>query len=158
MLSDDDEVLKTLQEVNFKPREAILITEEEYKKVKSDFLEDEGRPCSDECPEYAKILKYTPNYVEIETKCNDSRFLVLSDNYYPGWRAYVNGVEKKVVRANYNLRGVIVPHGTTTVQFTYDPLSFKIGASISLFTIALIGILWPALHRRRRQPLPGKLF
>lgn len=98
----------------------------------------------------AKVLKYTANQVEIETSGNDSGFLVLADNYYPGWKVYVNGIEKKVLRVNYNLRGVIVPRGENKVRFIYDPLSFKIGAAISLLTLLSI-IAFFLLRRRVRH-------
>ena len=48
--------------------------------------------------ESAKILKYKSQQVEIQTECKDSRFLVLADNDYPGWKFYVKGSEKNVLK------------------------------------------------------------
>ncbi len=88
--------------------------------------------------ESAKFLKYKSKQVEIKTECNDSSFLVLADNYYPGWKVSVNGSEKNVLRVNYNLRGVILPKGEDKVRFSYEPLSFKIGASVSFLNMFFI--------------------
>ena len=43
-------------------------------------------------------------------------YLVLTENYYSGWRVYVNGSEKNIIRVNYNLRGVVVPQGESMVS------------------------------------------
>ena len=147
VLKNDEEVLKTIQEVNFNPRESILITAKEYEKVRSEFMEGGESLSPDAFKGEVKNLKYFPNQVEIETTGNDSSFLVLADNYYPGWKVYVNGLEKKVLRVNYNLRGVILPKGKNRVQFKFDSLSFKIGAAISLLVV--ISIIGFFLIRRR---------
>ena len=147
MLKDNEEVLKALQEVNFNPRESILITEGEYEKARNDFIKGEEGLSIDVFSGKVKTLKYSPNQVEMETEGNDSSYLVLADNYYPGWKVYVNGNEKNILRVNYNLRGVILPRGENRVQFSYVPLSFKIGVSISLLT--LLSIITFFLIRRR---------
>lgn len=138
MLKDSEDVLRTIQEVNFNPRESVLITRREYEKARNDFIESEESLSVDAFRGKVKILKYSPNQVEIETVGNDSSYLVLTDNYYPGWKVYVNGEERKILRVNYNLRGVIVPKGRNVVQFRFDPLSFKVGMVISIITIVFI--------------------
>ena len=138
ILKSDEEVLKAIQEVNFNPRESILVTVSEYERAQDDFFEGEESVPLNAFKGSAKILKYTANGVEIETECNDSSFLVLADNYYPGWKVYVNGIEKNVLRVNYNFRGVILPKGENKVRFSYEPLSFKIGAAVSFLSLFFI--------------------
>ena len=91
----------------------------------------------------ADIIKYEPQRVEIEVRVAEDDALVLADNYYPGWRAFVNGKETRIDRANYLFRSVSVPRGEHRVLFVYDPLSVKIGAGISL--ASLIGLAGTAL-------------
>lgn len=67
----------------------------------------------------AKILEYTPNKVKIEVETDKQGILFLSDNYYPGWKATINGVEAKIYRADYSFRAVVVPEGRSMVEFTY---------------------------------------
>jgi uncharacterized membrane protein YfhO len=66
---------------------------------------------------------------------------VLSENHYPGWRAYLDGRPVGVLRVDYNLRGVHVPAGEHEVRFVYRPKSLMAGAALSLLT-ALGLLLW----------------
>jgi hypothetical protein len=151
VVNDDEEVLKVLEEVDFNPGDAVLITRGEYEKVEIFFNKEKGL-LPNNFKGNAKILKYSPNQVEIETNGNDSGFLVLADNLYPGWTVYLNGSEKTILRVNYNLRGVVIPQGKNKVTFRFDPMSFKIGASITLCTI-LASILFLVLRRKGKESI-----
>lgn len=128
----------TIQETAFNPRESILMTSSEQERIRDDFIKGEINLPPEDFEGNAKILKYSPHQVEVVTRGNDSCFLVLADNYYPGWKVQVNGIEKSILRVNYNLRGVILPRGENKVRFSFNPLSFKIGASISLLTLCAV--------------------
>lgn len=95
-----------------------------------------------------EMVSYTPNKVEFKTSAKGDRLLFLSDTYYPGWKAYVDKKETKIYRANYAFRAISVPSGAHQVQFIYDPVSFKIGYSISLVSLALLGILLLTIKKR----------
>jgi uncharacterized membrane protein YfhO len=68
----------------------------------------------------AKIISYTPNEIVIKTSSNSTALLFLSDNYYPGWKASVNGKNSKIYRADYSFRAVIVPKGDSVVEFLFN--------------------------------------
>lgn len=92
-----------------------------------------------------KIAAHSPNRVLIDADLKAPGLLILADSYYPGWRAFVNGQETKIFRANYVMRAVFLPAGNQRVEFRYDPLSFKIGAIISvatLFLVTALGVFW----------------
>ncbi|MFQ6015173.1 MAG: YfhO family protein, partial [Anaerolineae bacterium] len=89
-------------------------------------------------PSKAQIVSYTPNQVIIEATTDHDGYLFLSDTWYPGWKAYVDGREEKIYRANYVFRAVPIQEGRHLVEFVYDPLSFKIGVIISLLTLSLL--------------------
>jgi hypothetical protein len=89
----------------------------------------------------AEILEYTPNRVMVEAEMSGAGFLVFGDLYYNGWRAFVDGEEQKVYKADYIYRAVQVREGGHIVEFIFDPLSFKIGLSISAFALLVIGSL-----------------
>lgn len=84
----------------------------------------------------ATILEWGPSTVKISTDSPQEAVLVLLDNYYPGWRASVNGREAEVFPAYYAFRAVRVPAGNSTVEIYYEPLSFKIGMVISVIALA----------------------
>ncbi len=85
----------------------------------------------------AKIITYKPNEIKIETDTKADGFLFLSDNYYPGWNAYVDNVKTKIYRANYTFRAIPIKAGKHTVDFKYMPKSFTYGVLISGFSLAL---------------------
>lgn len=97
-------------------------------------------------PSEAKIISYEPSRVEITASTDCPKMLFLSDNYYPGWKAYVDGKETTLYRADYSFRAVPLTPGSHNVVFLYDPWSFKIGLLISGLT--LITILLKSLKRR----------
>jgi len=74
----------------------------------------------------ATITEYRPNDVTVEIS-GGGGLLVLSDQYYPGWRATVDGDSAEIVRADTVFRGVCVPPGAHTVRFEYRPRSLVVG-------------------------------
>ena len=66
----------------------------------------------------AKIVSYSDNEVVIETLNQDEGFLVLTDSYYPTWRAKIDGEQElKIMRTDYIFRGVFVPSGKHEITF-----------------------------------------
>jgi membrane protein YfhO len=86
----------------------------------------------------AKIEFYQNDQVRITARLNEPGILVLTDAFYPGWKVYVDKHPERILRANYLFRGVELTPGTHTVEFVYDPASFKIGLFISFMTVALL--------------------
>jgi hypothetical protein len=86
----------------------------------------------------ANIELYQNDRVRITARLHEPGILVLTDAFYPGWKVYVDKYPKRILRANYLFRGVELTPGNHTVEFVYDPASFKIGLFISLMTVAVI--------------------
>lgn len=89
----------------------------------------------------ASILKYSATEAVIQTESDGNAFLFFSDSYYPGWRAYVDGEQTEILRANYAFRSVKIPAGTHLVRFAYEPLALRLGAMISLFALAACAVI-----------------
>ncbi|MCL7971865.1 MAG: YfhO family protein [marine benthic group bacterium] len=68
--------------------------------------------------------------------------VVLSDRWYPGWKATVNGRSAEVLRANGVFRAVEVPAGVSEIEFRFLPGSLLLGAAMSLFGLAALATLW----------------
>ena len=84
-------------------------------------------------------------------------YLVVTDQYYPGWEARVNGVPVPILRANAAFRAVRVPRGVSAVTFSYQPASLRIGAWISAVSWALVllfafGVGASRLRRWAKRP------
>lgn len=84
-----------------------------------------------------KLIKYEAGKIDIKTQTSNNSFLVLSDNYYPGWKAKIDGNNTNIYRTNYTFRGIVVPKGEHKIEFSYEPNSLKVGIMISLFFIFL---------------------
>ena len=82
------------------------------------------------------------NSIALTAYSRDSSYLLLTDTYYPGWQATIDGKSAPILRANYAMRAVLLPPGLHTVMMRFDPLSFRVGMWISLgsllFFIAFI--------------------
>lgn len=83
----------------------------------------------------SKISKYSGNNVDVMVQTPQNGLLVLSDVFYPGWKAYIDGQKTSVKRVNYIFRGVVVPEGQHTIQFKYEPESFRNGLLISMMGV-----------------------
>ncbi len=64
-----------------------------------------------------EIVDYQSEKIEITVDTKNAGMLVLTDAYYPTWKVFVDGQEKKIYRVDYNFRGVIVPSGKHKVIF-----------------------------------------
>jgi hypothetical protein len=88
----------------------------------------------------ARITRYEPNRIDLVTKSEAPSILVLSENHYPGWRAYVDGRFVDTLRVDYNLRGALLPAGEHVIEFVYRPKSVLLGAAMSLLALVLLAV------------------
>lgn len=100
----------------------------------------------------AEIVSYKPMEVVIATSSEEPKLLFLSDNWYFGWKATVDGDETEILRANYTFRAVPLVAGAHTVRFYYDPMSFKLGLIISIVSLGVLAI-WVLAQKNLRNDL-----
>jgi len=79
-----------------------------------------------------------PNLVLVSARAEGDALLVVRDTYCPGWRAYVDGEESVVLRADFLFRGVAVAKGEHRVWLAYEPMGFKFGLFLTLLGVAAI--------------------
>jgi len=110
----------------------------------------------------AKITKYDWN--ELEMDCTNDRpcFLVLSDSFYPGWRARVDGQPTTIYQANGALRAVELPQtGHHSVEMSYYPGIITYSFAYSLLAWVVLALAWifrKGLARRYSDLFRGKLI
>jgi uncharacterized membrane protein (UPF0136 family) len=110
---------------------------------------DVGEPLSG-LPQKVEIIYEKNNRLQLLVKSKEDSLLVLSDTYYPGWKAFVDGTPQKIYQADYAFRAVPLNPGTHRLEFVYDPMSFKLGAGVTLLGIlGCIGMGWVARRKRR---------
>jgi len=93
---------------------------------------------------------HEPNRVVVDVEASESCVLVLSDTYFPGWKARVDGAIAPIFPAYFAFRGVVIPSGQHVVEFVYEPLPFRVGLAVS--TIALVAGLGAALWFLWKKP------
>lgn len=67
-----------------------------------------------------KPTSYMPNRITFAIESGTAALLYLSDAYYPGWSATVNGQAADILRANYAFRAVPVPTGRSDIELRYE--------------------------------------
>ena len=96
-------------------------------------------------------MRYEPDTLTIEVSSPAEGYLVLSDPFYPGWRADVDGHAATLLQANYAFRAVAVPPGVHRVTMSFQPVPWLAGLAISALTVlVLLILLGLALWRERR--------
>jgi hypothetical protein len=143
----DDEVLARLKDPAFDPWGRVVVSAE---SMPSEVKNAVGtlNAVKPTTARAAKIVGYASRRVQIETESDAPAILMLNDTNYPGWSVSVNGHPAAMLTADYLFRAVVVPAGHATVEFTYVPLSFRIGALVSI--ASLIVLAAPLLLWRRR--------
>jgi len=100
----------------------------------------------------ANIISYETNNVLIETSNFDASILILTDVYYPGWKAFIDGTETKIYRADGLVKAIFVPEGEHTIEFVYLPESYNTGITISLITAFILVAIYFVSRNKYRRP------
>ena len=86
------------------------------------------------------LVAYEPNDLKYEVDSGEGGVVVFSEIYYPGWQAYIDGVEAPHGRADYILRAMNVPAGKHTVEFKFDPKSLHTTETIAFIALGLLAV------------------
>lgn len=132
--------LEQMTEGLFDPRQVVLLEPPPGVQVPRDLMVSEvpvpppgGRPAINP----ARIERYESGRATIRYNAAAPGFLVFSDTYYPGWKAYLDGNEVPVYRANYLFRAVRAPEGEHSVEFRFEPQSVMAGMVITALALAV---------------------
>ncbi len=89
-----------------------------------------------------KLISYAPNKLDYEYSSTEPGMVIFSEIYYPeGWNAFIDGKPARYFRADYVLRGLIVPAGKHKIEFRFEPKVWKYGNIISFISSLLILLL-----------------
>lgn len=142
-----DESLMRVTDSNFDFRESVVL---------EDSPAGWEEPAEQPATSTAQIVAYEPNRLEVLVDNASDGWLVLTDTYAPGWKATLDGEERRIYVADHAFRAVSVPAGTHRIEFVYQPLSFTIGLGISLFVCAGTAAATLVLFLNRRQAARGQ--
>ncbi|MCC7170007.1 MAG: hypothetical protein IT459_06140 [Planctomycetes bacterium] len=135
---DDARAIERLRDPSFPLANRAILAEG---KPRDDGLGDVGT---------ARIVSTDPDHLVIDVDVEREAYLIVTDTDFPGWRARVDGLERRIERANVAFRAVALKRGDQRVEFTYEPKSVLLGG-IGSAASALIALL--LLVRRPRESI-----
>ena len=110
--------------------------------VEKRFIDQVKSYTTDSIQGQIKLSSYSPDYLIFESNTPQDQLAVFSDVYYDkGWNAYIDGEKAEIIRANYILRGLMVPAGKHDIEFRFEPNSFRIGQILAIISSITILIL-----------------
>jgi len=130
VVSSLDSMLLKIQAPDFDPRKEVILMESPP---------IEPVPVDSHSVAEVTLKTFSPREIVFRVRTDAPQLLVISEVYYPaGWKAYVDGEEAPIYRANYLFRAVPVPAGEHTVTLRFEPESHRIGLIISWITTLLV--------------------
>lgn len=99
------------------------------------------------------FVKYSNNNIQLTTHSNTGGILVLSEVFYPAWKAKIDGIETEIYRADYNFRAIKVPAGQHSIEMQYSSTAYANGRLITLITliISLFGLIFASLSNKKKK-------
>jgi hypothetical protein len=136
-----------------KDLEALTTLREHPEVLRTKVLLGEGEALSGPpCESSVRIDERAPGSLTFQTDACAPGYLVIADSFFPGWVATIDGQPARILRGDFLLDAVQVPRGPSVVRLEYRPLSFRLGAAVTLVGLfALIAVLAPRTRLRRGQ-------
>jgi hypothetical protein len=100
----------------------------------------------------AEVTAAQAGRLEIQTVSDQDTFLIYSENYFPGWKAALDGQPVDLYRTNGTFLGVPVPAGLHSVVLTYRPPTLYLTALSTLVTLSvMVGLVSIPVRQVRRK-------
>ncbi|MBW2064744.1 MAG: YfhO family protein [Deltaproteobacteria bacterium] len=131
VVKSPEEILRFMNGDEFDPKSMVVFEPGTVKQVMSG-----GRTQARHGSSYS-VIEYNTDDLRIRVETKKPAYLVLSEIYYPGWRARVDGKEVEVLCGNYIFRVIPLEAGEHEVQLYFISWPFRIGAIISVFALVL---------------------
>jgi hypothetical protein len=88
------------------------------------------------------LVSYQPDELLYKYSAKEDKLVVFSEIYYPaGWKCFIDGKESRYFRADWVLRGMVVPAGDHEIKFIFKPASYYFGNKVSLASSVLLILL-----------------
>ena len=127
-----DNVIKVISSEDFKPAEHVFLQESDYESLKfrgSDWVQAS-----------IENVEVRPQSITFSTSGNGPSMAVIAQNYYPNWKATIDGELVPLFRANHSFQALEIPEGDHQVQIRYQDQDFKNGLWVSgISLLALVG-------------------
>jgi hypothetical protein len=105
---------------------------------------------ADPSHEQATITRYEPDLIRLDVRTGAPGLVVLSEVYYPGWRAYVDEKPATLYVADHVLRAVAVPAGSHTIELRYEDPALRGGLMVTVATALAFAVAFGTAGYRGR--------
>ncbi|MBI1815943.1 MAG: hypothetical protein HYR72_13270 [Deltaproteobacteria bacterium] len=139
VLPDRDAVIAALRSGDFDSRQRVLFEEAPF----------EQPPRASSSIGSARVTHYGANSISVDIDQTRDGFVVLSEIFYPGWQAELDGRPTRIYRADGVLRAVFAPAGRHELRCVFRPVPLQIGAAITL--VALLALAGSYRWREIKQ-------
>ena len=125
---------------NFNPSDTAVVNSE-YKNIITGFAPADSSST-------IKQTAFDNEDIKYESNSNSANVAVFSEIFYKDWKAYIDGNETPIAKANYVLRALLIPAGKHTIEFKFEPKIYSISRTISLIAVWLLVALlvWLCYH------------
>ncbi len=146
VIKDEIQRLRTINSPTFDPATTAILEEEL------------NQPIEQPDSSFTKVLKFTPNELQLQVYTDKQSLLVISEVYYPpGWKIFVDGKRvSKVYKTDHAIQSIVLPAGAHQVVLRFEPDSYyknvKISyASLGIIYLILLASLIRYLLNRKKQ-------
>ncbi len=135
IVENDEKALKRLSDEDFTPRQKVILASDPgiAKAGPSEGLN-------------LKYRSFRTSQLELDVETTSPAILFFNDSYHQDWKAYVNGKEESLIRANYNFMAIKVPSGKSKVVFRFEPAAFRQGLLMTIFGLVLFVLFIAVLY------------
>lgn len=149
-----DQALATVLDARFEPTR-VAIADTSARDIHDVQLQTLPPPAASR----PRVISYAPGAIDfsLDQPAGPGQALVVSENYFPGWSATVDGKSAPVGRMNYNLIGVALPAGARAIQLRFDDAAYEKGKRVTIVALVLTFLVWIGgafVERRRRDSVP----
>jgi hypothetical protein len=142
--SDLERALARTRDVNFNPLKAVVLDQP---------VESQSERVEPSLPVEVEVASVSPRELTLAVSTPRTAVLVLTDLFWPGWRAWVDGLPQPIYRANFLFRAVAVEAGVHEVRLRYEPWSILVGSVVSSATAVGLVAAFAWSWWKRRQDL-----
>ena len=132
--------LARLKEPDFDPEKSVIFAEELAERIAPSSGTGDGKS-------RVEVMNREMNGYRLRVESSERGVVLLSQMYYPGWKATVDGAETRVYSVDVALTGLVVPSGSHDVRLFFQPASFRIGFVISLAALIVCVLLAAGMPR-----------
>jgi Bacterial membrane protein YfhO len=149
MLLRKGEILDYLASEDFDPRKRILFEKEAFAS--------EPPPLSfgsSSVSGMVEITHYGPDRIVLTAEASRASYLFLSEIFYPGWKALMDGQPVRILRGDYLFRVLELPEGRHSILLEFNPWTIRLGSIVSIVVLLLLGAFALCTVFRRRKTFP----